>query len=226
MNLRVFDTLEELQRAVARTILQQNPRFVALSGGSSPRGLYTMLGAPPWLDELAQRDITWIVVDERYVPHDDPQSNARMIEETLFANGLQHRFLPFRTELNDPALTAARFEEEYRALGIEHLDVVLLGVGDDGHTASLFPNTPVLEAEGRIAAEVFVPRLDQWRVTITKPVIRAAKLRIVLTTGAAKAKILAEVREGVPHQVALATEGVETWWFVDRAAAEHLSLLR
>ena len=94
-----------------------------------------------------------------------------------------------------------------------------LGCGDDGHTASLFPGTPVLDVEDRIASAVFVPRLDQWRVTLTMPVIRAAKLRIVLATGESKAKIIREVREGVPHPIALATEGVETWWFVDRAAA-------
>jgi 6-phosphogluconolactonase len=228
MNLRVFGTIEELQRAAARTILQRAPSTVAISGGSTPRGLYRMLGAQPWLDELAQRDLTWIVVDERYVPRDDPQSNAKMIEETLFANGLRHRFLPFRTELGDPAATAAKFEEEYRALGIDGPDIVLLGVGDDGHTASLFPNTPVLDVEDRIASEVFVPRLDQWRVTITRPVIRAAKLRMVLATGAAKAKIIQEVRGGVPHPIALATAGVETWWFVDRdaAGAEHFRSLR
>lgn len=226
MNLRVFDTLEDLQRAAARTLLQSNARSIAISGGGTPRGLYQMLGAPPLRDELAQRDITWIVVDERYVPPDDPQSNAKMIRETLFAHGLEHRFLPFRTELDDPALTAARFEEEFRALQLDSIDVVMLGIGDDGHTASLFPGTPVLDVEDRIAAEVFVPRLHQWRVTLTKPVIRAAKLRIVLVSGAAKAPILRDVRDGVPHPITLVTEGVETWWLVDRDAAAELRSLQ
>ena len=92
--------------------------------------------------------------------------------------------------------------------------VTMLGCGDDGHTASLFPGTPVLDVEDRIASEVFVPRLDQWRVTLTKPVIRAAKLRIVLVAGESKAKIIDEVRRGEPHPIALVTQGVETWWFV------------
>ncbi|HYI13603.1 MAG TPA: 6-phosphogluconolactonase [Thermoanaerobaculia bacterium] len=213
MNLRIFDTLEELTRAAERTIRQANPTSVALSGGSTPKPLYESLG------KSLPENVTWVLVDERYVPHDDPQSNAAMIERTLFANGIPERWLPFRTELHDPALTARELEREWHDLGLTNLDLVILGCGDDGHTASLFPGTPVLEVEDRIASEVFVPRLDQWRVTLTKPVIRAAKLRIVLATGASKAPILREVREGVQHPIAQATSGFETWWFVDRAAA-------
>lgn len=214
MNLRVFDTAEELVRAAARTIRQREHRTVAISGGSTPKPLYELL-APA----LSDADpITWVLVDERYVPKSDPQSNAAMIERTLFANGLpqSHRWLHFDTLLNDPAASARKFEE---AWDIEQLDLVLLGCGDDGHTASLFPGTPVLDVEDRIASEVFVPRLDQWRVTLTNPVIRNAKLRMVLATGVSKAPIIRDVREGVGHPIALVTQGVETWWFVDRAAA-------
>lgn len=213
MNLRIFDSLEELTRAAARTIEQRNPSSIAVSGGSTPKPLYELLG------QSLPRNVTWVLVDERYVPHDDPQSNAAMIERTLFANGIPPRWLPFRTELGDPARTAREFEREWRAMEIGDLDLVLLGCGDDGHTASLFPGTPVLEVEDRIASEVYVPRLEQWRVTITKPVIRAARLRIVLATGAAKAPVIRDVRAGVPHPIAQATAGVETWWFVDAAAA-------
>src|ERR1051325_10798507 len=193
MNLRVFDSAGDLIRATARTIVQRIDALehpvIALSGGSSPIPLYELLGGPTYRHELAKRAITWVVVDERYVPLDDPQSNAGMMQRTLFAEGMlpTHRFLRFKTELNDPAKTAAWFEEEWRFYGIEKLDVVLLGVGDDGHTASLFPGTPVLDVEERIAAEVFVPRLDQWRVTITKPVIRAAPPRRLLTRGRGEA---------------------------------------
>ena len=225
MNLRIFDTVEELIRGAARTIVQQidhrDRATIALSGGATPKPLYEILGGTTWRDELAKCAITWVVVDERYVPLDDPQSNAAMIDRTLFANGMlpSHRFLRFKAELNDPARTAAQFEQEWRDLGIEKLDVVLLGVGDDGHTASLFPGTPVLDVEDRIAAEVFVPKLDQWRVTITKPVIRAATLRLVLAAGESKARILREIRDGADHPIALATRGVETWWLVDALAA-------
>ena len=218
MNLRIFDTVSDLIRAAERTIVQlaegRESMTIALSGGSTPKPLYERLGKR---EELAKIAITWVLVDERYVPLDDPQSNAAMIQRTLFANGMppSHRFLRFKTELNDPVLTAKQFEKEW---DVEQVDLILLGCGDDGHTASLFPGTPVLEIEDRIAAEVFVPRLDQWRVTLTMPVIRAATLRIVLMPGASKAKILRDVREGAEYPVALATRGVETWWYVDEEA--------
>jgi 6-phosphogluconolactonase len=207
-----MDDAEDLAHAAARAIEQSGAKTIGVTGGSTPKRLYEILS------QSLPQDVTWVLVDERYVPHDDPQSNAAMIEQTLFARGLPERWLFFKTNLNDPAATARTFENEWRALGIEALDLVLLGCGDDGHTASLFPGTPVLAVEDRIASEVFVPRLDQWRVTLTLPVLRAAKLRMVLATGEAKANAIREVREGVQHPVALATSGLESWWFVDRAA--------
>src|SRR5229473_5761434 len=216
MNLRIFDSGDDLIRAAARTLMQRieaGAHSIALSGGSTPKPLYQLLGQN---DALHAIPITWVVVDERYVPIDDPQSNAGMIEKTLFANGVSpsHRFLRFRTELNDPATTARAFEDDWRTLGITTLDLVLLGMGDDGHTASLFPGTPVLEVEDRIAAEVYVPRLDTWRVTLTKPVLRAATLRLVLAAGAKKKPILEAVRDGAGYPIAQVTRDVETWWLI------------
>jgi 6-phosphogluconolactonase len=220
MNLRIFDTVDQLIAGAARTIVERadDGASIALSGGSTPKPLYELLGRSK---ELLQKRITWVVVDERYVPITDPQSNAGMIERTLFANGIPpgHRFLRFKTELNDPAATAREFEREWRELGLGDLDIVILGMGDDGHTASLFPGTTALEVEDRIAVDVFVPKLDMWRVTITKPVIRAAKLRIVLAAGESKRQMLKEIRDGANYPIAQATRGIETWWFIDRAAA-------
>ena len=212
MNLRIFDSTDELMSAAARTIVSANAQSIALSGGSTPEPLYKLLG-----ESMRDQPVTWVVVDERYVPIDDPQSNAGMINRTLMPP--PERFLRFHTELADPAKTVDTFEAEWRAHGIENLDLVILGIGDDGHTASLFPGTAALEVEDRIATAVFVEKLATWRVTITKPVIRAAKLRIVLATGASKREVLTNVREGADYPIAQATNGVETWWFVDRAAA-------
>ncbi|HEX7420556.1 MAG TPA: 6-phosphogluconolactonase [Thermoanaerobaculia bacterium] len=229
MNLRIFDSLDDLVRGAAATILQivqkTDRAIIALSGGSTPKPLYELLGGVPYREQLAKKAIVWVVVDERYVPLDDPQSNAAMIQRTLFHDGISegHEFLRFKTELKDPAKTALDFEEQWKLLGIGRLDVVLLGIGDDGHTASLFPGTPVLAVTDRIAAEVFVPRLDQWRVTITLPVIREATLRMVLAAGQSKRKILDEIRRGVDHPITRATTGLDTWWVTDRAATAELA---
>jgi 6-phosphogluconolactonase len=207
-----------------QTVRSRETATIVLTGGSTPKRLYEMLAESEDRDELSSIAITWVLLDERYVPLGDAQSNAGMIERTLFARGVapKHRWLRFKTELDDPALTAREMERDWHALGVDSADLVLLGCGDDGHTASLFPGTPVLDETERIAAEVYVPRLSQWRVTLTLPVIRAATLRLVLATGAAKAPILRDVRAGVDHPIARATKDVDTWWFVDRAAAELL----
>ena len=225
MNRRIFATAGDAVAALARTILQQVAKqkrlVIGVSGGSTPQRLYEMLGAPPHSDVLAAAAVTWVLVDERYVPASDPLSNARMIRSTLFRNGLPagHRFLDFDTSLGGPAKTAARFQEQWQSLGIGRLDVVILGVGEDGHTASLFPGTPVLDEEG-VAAAVYVPRLEQWRVTLTMPVIRSANLRIVLATGESKAAVIRDVAAGVDHPVTRAMSGNgEAWWFVDREAS-------
>lgn len=213
MNLRIFDSADELMSAAARTIEQSGARSIALSGGSTPQPLYKILG-----ESMRDQPVVWVVVDERYVPIDDPQSNAGMINRTLMP--APERFLRFHTELADPVATVETFEAEWRAHNLDNLDIVILGMGDDGHTASLFPGTSALEVEDRIATAVFVEKLAMWRVTITRPVIRNAKLRIVLATGASKREVLTKVRNGaMEFPIAQCTQGVETWWFVDRAAA-------
>jgi 6-phosphogluconolactonase len=221
MNLRIFDTVDDLLRAAERMLLQRieaGARTIGLSGGSTPKPLYQSLGQN---DRLRDFPITWVLVDERYVPIDDPQSNAGMIEKTLFTQGMPdlHRFLRFRTELNDPSQTAAEFEREWLTLGIDRLDIVSLGIGDDGHTASLFPGTTALNVDDRIATAVHVRKLNAWRVTLTKTVIRDAALRMVIAAGASKRPILEEVRAGAGYPIAVVTRGVETWWLVDREAA-------
>jgi 6-phosphogluconolactonase len=224
MNQRIFDSIDELVRAAARTIVQQvegGARTIALSGGSTPKPLYELLGKSPLWEELAAFPITWVVVDERYVPESDPRSNAAMIEQTLFAQGMSegHRFLPFRSDYAPASRCAEEFEREWKELGIGKLDVVILGIGDDGHTASLFPGSSALEVTDCIAIDVFVPKVEMWRVTITLPVIREAGLRLVLVAGASKQPAVEQARAGAELPIVRATAGVETWWLLDRAAA-------
>ena len=205
MNQRIFESHEDLSQAAARAILQSGAKSIAVTGGSTPKRLYEILA--PSLPE----DVTWVLVDERFVPHDDPQSNAAMIERTLFSRGIPSQWLRFDTSLPDAAASARDFASRF---DLPALDLVLLGCGDDGHTASLFPGTPVLDVVDRVAAEVYVPRLEQWRVTLTLPVIRAAKQRMVLVSGESKRAVLDEVRQGVDHPVVRATQGVDTWWYL------------
>lgn len=222
MNFRIFDSANDLTSAAARAVLQQiesGARTIALSGGRTPQQLYQILGED---DRIRDIPLTWVVVDERYVPITDPQSNAGMLTRTLFTRGMSgaHRFLRFRTELGDPAATAREFEREWNDYGIQTLDLVLLGMGDDGHTASLFPGTSVLSVEDRVAAEVYVPALESWRVTLTKRVLREAKLRLVLAAGASKRHVFEEVRQGTEYPISTVTSGTDTWWFVDRSAID------
>jgi 6-phosphogluconolactonase len=208
MNLRIFESHEDLSHAAARAVRQSGAKTIVLTGGSTPKRLYEILA------ESLPEDVTWVLVDERYVPFDDPQSNAAMIERTLFRGAPPARWLKFDTSLDDPALTARRFEEQWQEWDLGDLDLVLLGCGEDGHTASLFPGTPVLDVAGRVASEVYVPRLEQWRVTITMPVIRAAKQRLVLASGPSKMEVVEQVRTGADLPIARATTGVDTWWLV------------
>jgi 6-phosphogluconolactonase len=219
MNLRVFDDVPALIAGTEEAIMQRvrsGDRVIALSGGSTPKPLYERLGAS---DELREFPITWVVVDERFVPTDETQSNPKKMRETLFARGIApaHRFLYFRTDVADAAASAATFEREWASLGIETLDLVLLGIGDDGHTASLFPGTTALDVQEGVATSVYVPRLDSWRVTLTLPLLRAAKTRFVLVAGSGKRAIMQEIREGADYPVARVTAGRETWYFIDRS---------
>jgi 6-phosphogluconolactonase len=211
--------------AVARTATSSaaaNERAViALSGGTTPEVVYRRLGSGEALERLSKRRVLWVMGDERCVPPDHEMSNSRMVSRSLFAEGLpeEHEFLRFRTELDDPAAIANDFEDRWRALGVERLDVALLGVGEDGHTASLFPGTDVLAVEDRIAREVRVEKLDSWRVTLTMPALRASRMRIVIANGPKKRAILTDLRDGAPYPVADAMRGGENaWWFVDRDA--------
>ena len=235
--LHVFSTPEALAEAAAEHVAQlahaavmDHGRFsVALSGGSTPRALHTRLAAEPWRDAVDWDRVHVFWGDERCVPPDHPDSNYRMARETL----LDHVPIPpaqvhrMRGELS-PAEAAAAYEAELRAffptVAWPAFDLVLLGMGDDGHTASLFPGTAALaETEHWVVANR-VEKLETWRLTLTAPAINRAAHVLFLVAGTGKAERLRQVLRGpyqptvLPSQLIRPVSG-DLVWFVDRAAA-------
>jgi 6-phosphogluconolactonase len=209
---------------------QRECAHLALAGGSTPRAVNALLAAQPLRDALDWSRVVFWFGDERCVPPDDPDSNYRMNAETLLAPleipaAHVHRM---RGE-DDPAAAAA----DYAALLIgalgdmPQLDLILLGMGPDGHTASLFPGTVRDLAHSGLTLGHYVPQLDRWRLTLTPTTINAARHVAITAGGAEKAGALAAVLEGphdpetYPAQLVRPHAG-ELRWLVDAAAASKL----
>jgi len=232
MNFRIFESVDELVRAaadaVANSIESRERSVVALSGGSTPTPIYEILGKR-YRAKLEEKEVVWVTGDERDVPHGDASSNRSMIERTLFADGIPagHSFLHFDTSIEDREQVAFRFEQRWRELGIDHLNLAILGMGDDGHTASLFPETVALDVTDRVAVANRVSHLDSWRYTLTFPVLQNSDEIIVLAAGEKKRAIIERLESGeeFPISRALLGEG-SRWWLVDRAARPFTSIDR
>ncbi|HEY2068830.1 MAG TPA: 6-phosphogluconolactonase [Rhizomicrobium sp.] len=203
-----------------RIASSNGPFRLALSGGSTPRLLYQLLAKEtlPW-DRL---ELFW--GDERFVPHDDPDSNYKMAYDAWLshADAPAARVHPIPTDTT-PEDCAERYERTLRAIadrrGPAFFNVVLLGLGADGHTASLIPGQPVLEERAHWVAPVMKGR-DEPRISLTYPALESSQAVVFLVTGAAKRDAVARVRDGDMHLPAarLSPKG-ETLWFLDRAAA-------
>lgn len=211
-------------RTVADLLRTDGPVSLGLSGGSTPRPLYERLRweTVPW-----ERVHLWLS-DERWVPWDDPDSNGRMASETLASHVPASFHRPRWSEHLTAADAAAFYEADLRSVFPEgNPHVVLLGMGDDGHTASLFPGTDALDAPpGRWYVENHVEKLDTWRLTATAELIRRADTVILLVAGADKSAVAAEAIEGPPgvYPVQLVREARgEVIWMLDEAAAADLS---
>jgi 6-phosphogluconolactonase len=201
----------------ARGAIAARGRFVvALAGGSTPRRLHALLADPagPFAGAIDWPRVVVLLGDERCVPPDHPDSNWRMVRETLLDRlPAPPRALRPRGEDPDPVRAARGYEGALRALfpvGAPRIDLVLLGLGADGHVASLFPGSPVLEERRAWAAAPFVPRLGARRLTVTLPVIEAAGTVLLLATGGGKAPRAAEVLSGpgpLPAQRARPKDG-------------------
>jgi 6-phosphogluconolactonase len=196
---------------------------VALAGGTTPRAGYEVLATSALARAVPWGAIDWYFGDERAVPPDDPDSNYRMAVEALFAGraDLVDRVHRMPADAAFPEAAA----REYGRLLPDPLDVVLLGMGEDGHTASLFPGSPALEERAERVAAVTGEKPPHRRMTITPPVIARAREVLVLVSGANKARGLALVLEGPIDVKALPVQLARgRTWLVDAAAASGLSL--
>lgn len=237
--IEVYPDLESLSRAAAALLVRQanlavaaRGRFsVALSGGATPRRTYELLAAPPWVDQVPWDRVHVFWGDERCVPGNDSRSNARMAQEAW----LDHvpipgdQIHPMNCAL-DPAAAARQYEAQLREFFSGEppiLDLVRLGLGLDGHTASLFPGTAVLKEAEHWAAAVYRAEPDPCRVTLTAPLINQAAVVAFLVAGGAKAGVLREVLHGprdparLPAQLIQPHHG-ELLWLTDLAAAAEL----
>jgi 6-phosphogluconolactonase len=226
---------EEVLRAATQAIAERGRFTIALSGGSTPRSLYTLIAAN------ASANLPWDRMfffwgDERHVPPDDADSNYRMANEALLSKVPIPPANIFRIPAENPDAFAAAeaYEQTVRkffALApgeFPRFDVILLGIGPDGHTASLFPETEALQEKSRIVVANWVEKLNTSRITFTLPVLNAARCVAFLVSGIDKAAVLHEVLEGhgpaekYPSKLVQPSEG-KLIWFVDRAAASELS---
>jgi 6-phosphogluconolactonase len=222
--------------AIAAAAVARNGRFsVALAGGTTPAGLYRLLAQEPHRGQVSWRDGLLYLGDERCVPPDDPRSNTRMIRETLLA-GIAATPASVRVppvELPPPEAAAAYAGQLRRDFGLRgaarpRFDLILLGVGDDGHTASLFPGMPALDEKRRLVVATDVPRYVRpfvSRITFTLPVLDAAELVMFLVSGASKAGTVAaavneiEPADPLPARLVQPRRGRLTWLLDADAAA-------
>jgi 6-phosphogluconolactonase len=206
--------------------------MLALSGGSTPRPIYARLAAADHAERINWGKVHVFFSDERCVPRDDAASNYRMAREAL----LDHVPLPpdnihrMRGE-DDPAQAALAYEQElqgvFRTATAPAFDLICLGMGDDGHTASLFPGTAALRERERWVVAQYVAVARAWRVTLTATLINAARHILFLAEGAGKSETLQRVLEGayqpdvLPSQLIQPVSG-QVHWFVDAAAAAKI----
>lgn len=239
--VRVYRNAAELTRAAADEMLfrvrhtrRESDRFTwALSGGSTPRELYRTLAGDSYRDRLPWQAMHFFWGDERHVAPDDPQSNFRMARETMLdavpvpaAN--VHRIA---AEELDAEQAAARYEAALRVFFAlapgewPGFDVVLLGLGEDGHTASLFPGSAAVRERARLVVAPWVEKLNGFRITLTPPVLNHARGVVFLVSGAEKAETLRAVLEGERDPDRYPAQVVEgnRLWLVDREAARLLT---
>lgn len=241
--IKIFPTVEELNEYAADkfveiaedSIVNRGKFSVALSGGSTPKALNRLLAGDKFNHKIDWQNIFFFFGDERNVAPNDEESNFRMAKETLFEplNIREDKIFRWQTELKDAKVVAENYRLKLRNFfelteeNLPRFDLILLGMGDDGHTASLFPNTEALKETEKTAVSNHVEKLGTSRLTMTFPVINNARNVMFLVKGADKSETLVNVLEGdfqpgkFPSQAVKLTDG-NLFWLVDSEAARLL----
>jgi 6-phosphogluconolactonase len=239
MKINVFNNEDEVLNGLANYIVDiaessiaNHGQFsVALSGGNSPKKLYELLASPSYKDKVEWNKVHFFFGDERYVPHTDPQSNYLMAKKALLEPlDLSYKqIFPIDTSLS-PEEAAKKYTTDinYYFAGTDvRFDLVLLGLGDNSHTASLFPHTPVLHDKTVAAKEVFLEDQQVFRITMTAPLINQAHHIAFLVYGEGKAVAVHHVIEdkkdieNYPAQL-INSQSADLQWFLDKEAASQL----
>ena len=232
MNVEILATPADLATAAATLFVAKSSEAVAarglftvaLSGGSTPKLLYQLL-ADSFREQVPWPSIHFFWTDERHVPPDDPESNYRMANEAMLSRVpvSEHNVHRIRSENPNAAEAAEGYEQTVLRFvpgTPPRFDLILLGLGTDGHTASLFPGSEVLHETKRLVAAPWVEKLQSYRITMTLPLINNAASVIFLVSGADKAEIVRDVLDGpkrYPAQEVLING--ELLWLLDRSAA-------
>jgi 6-phosphogluconolactonase len=193
----VIATAERIVYLIEHAIQENGLCNIALAGGNTPREVYTKLAANSCRDRVDWNGLHLFWGDERMVPPDHQDSNFRMVQQTLLEHinipdGNVHRIRGENTPEKASEEYAQLLHNSFRE-DIPCFDLILLGIGEDGHTASLFPDTDAIEECKRHVVAVFVPRLNTWRVTLTFPVLNAAREVFFLVSGSSKSKIIQRI---------------------------------
>jgi len=231
LNVKAAESIRDI---VKKAIFGSGTCAVSLSGGTTPKSLYALMATPEWRDQFEWKHVHLFWGDERCVPITHADSNYAMVERELLSKieipeKNVHRF---PVELNEADAIAAAYERELREFfgtnGFPRFDLVLLGLGENGHTLSLFPNRPVLNETKRLVVADWVEEVKLHRLTMTAPLINAARQIVFLVSGAGKAQVLKDVLEGprqpeqLPAQLIAPSSGRLTW-LVDKEAAALVS---
>lgn len=236
MELHTYKNIDETINAVAAhfvktiaaAVKENGECTIVLSGGNSPKRLYELLALPPYNQQVDWDNIYFFFGDERYVPFSHPDNNGAMVKKALFDPlRIPDANIFYMNTSLPPAESAAKYSQRILSHFKKkplHFDLVLLGLGDDAHTASLFPHTPVLKEHKALVKAVYLEDQQVYRITLTAPLINEAHNIAFLVYGEAKAKAVKEVLKGkrdsdqYPAQLIEPEQG-ELHWFLDEDAA-------